>query len=64
MPLSCGETCKMASRLHYDICKYACSFNSELGRSPDGIRLEIFNEGMKIYRTDFDIFGVDGNFRF
>ena len=23
-------------------CKYACSFNSELGRSPDGIQLEIF----------------------
>ena len=45
-------------------CKYACSFNSELGRSPDGIQLEIFNEGMKIYRTDFDILGVDGNFRF
>ena len=34
------------------------------GRSPDGIQLEIFNVGMKIYRTDFDILGVDGNFRF
>ena len=33
---------KMASRIHYDIANTHNSFNSELGRSPDGIRLEIF----------------------
>ena len=33
LPLSCGETCKMASRLHYNIANTHCSFNSELGQS-------------------------------
>ena len=42
MPLSCGETCKMASRLHYDIANTHVLLIVNWGEALTELGLEIF----------------------